>query len=393
MFWVFLKLGLTSFGGPVAHLGYFREAFVRRRCWLSDAQYSELVALCQILPGPASSQVGMGIGMSQAGYPGLLAAWLGFTLPSALMLILAAYGLAQVESVWLDGVIAGLKLVAVVVVAQALLGMYRSLVSGTRRLLIMFTAAGSMLLLGAVWSQLLVILLAGLAGRLWLGQQTKTAPHTPLTFRGVSSVHGYIWLAMLVLLLAGLPVLGMIYSDAAWRLMDGLVRAGALVFGGGHVVLPLLQNEVVATGLVQESQFLAGYGLAQAVPGPLFTLASYLGAAFADPAAGLPVALGFGLLATLAIFLPAFLLFVGVLPFWQQLQQRPGMHAALAGINAAVVGLLLAAWWNPVIISAVQGMADIGLLVVLAGLVWRGCPVWLLVLAGAAGGALLTLLA
>lgn len=319
VFWIFFKLGLTSFGGPVAHLGYFREAFVRRRQWLSDTQYSELVALCQILPGPASSQVGMGIGLSRAGYPGLLAAWLGFTLPSALFLIFAAYGLAQVDSQWLDGVIGGLKLVAVVVVAQALLGMYRSLVSGMRRHLIMLMAAVLMLASGAVWSQLLVIVLAGVAGHIWLGQQIRSAHPEPVHFAGVSPLQGYVWLAMLVLLQAGLPVLAMIYVDEVWRLLDGLVRAGALVFGGGHVVLPLLQNEVVATGLVQESQFLAGYGLAQAVPGPLFTLASYLGAAFADPAQGLGGAVGFGLLTTLAIFLPAFLLFVGVLPFWQKL--------------------------------------------------------------------------
>ncbi|WP_444543218.1 chromate efflux transporter [Marinobacterium zhoushanense] len=394
VFLIFLRLGLSSFGGPVAHLGYFRDAFVLRRRWLTDSQYADLVALCQLLPGPASSQVGMAIGLARAGYPGLLAAWLGFTLPSALLLILAAIGLAQYQSVWLMGLVAGLKLVAVVVVAQAVVGMRRALVTGPRLILIMLCSTATTLIIGGVWSQLLVILLGALAGRLWILPTGTAAQYEAegAVVRWLSPRHARCWLLAFVGGLFLLPLLSQLYPQGWLHLMDGLFRSGALVFGGGHVVLPLLQNEVVASGLVEESRFLAGYGLAQAVPGPLFTLASFLGAAFADPTLGWPAALGFGLLATLAIFLPAFLLLVGVLPFWHRLGQHPHMRTTLSGINAAVVGLLLAALWDPVILSAVQGPADLALLPILALMGWRRLPVGLIVAAGGAGGTLLTLL-
>lgn len=393
VFLVFLRLGLSSFGGPVAHLGYFREAFVQRRRWLSDSQYADLVALCQLLPGPASSQVGMAIGLARASYPGLLAAWLGFTLPSALLLILAALGLSHIDAAWLPGMVAGLKLVAVVVVAQAVIGMRKALVSGPRLVLIMLCSAAMMLFVGGVGSQLLVILIGALAGRLWLDQTDLATGHAAALNHAqwVSPRHARRWLLLFIAGLLLLPLLAQLYPQGWLRLVDGLYRSGALVFGGGHVVLPLLQNEVVASGLVSESRFLAGYGLAQAVPGPLFTLSSFLGAAYADPAQGWSAALGLGLLATLAIFLPAFLLLVGVLPFWQRLRAYPGMQPALAGINAAVVGLLLAALWDPVILGAVHGPADLLLVTVLAGLMQLKLPVVVLVLCGAVGGGLLSL--
>ncbi|MBV1788993.1 chromate efflux transporter [Marinobacterium sp. D7] len=389
VFLIFLRLGLSSFGGPVAHLGYFRETFVQRRCWLSDNQYADLVALCQLLPGPASSQVGMAIGLSHAGYPGLLAAWLGFTLPSALLLILAAVGLSHIDAAWLPGLVAGLKLVAVVVVAQAVIGMRKALVTGPRLVLIMLCCAALMLSVGGVGSQLLVILIGALAGRCWLNQKdAATGQEAALNHaQWITPRHARRWLLLFIAGLLLLPLLAQLYPQGWLRLVDGLYRSGALVFGGGHVVLPLLQNEVVASGLVEEGRFLAGYGLAQAVPGPLFTLSSFLGAAYADPALGWPAALSLGLLATLAIFLPAFLLLVGVLPFWQRLRAYPGMQPTLAGINAAVVGLLLAALWDPVILSAVHGAADLALLLILALMIWRRLPIGLIVLAGGAGGA------
>lgn len=393
LFLLFLRLGLTSFGGPVAHLGYFREAFVVRRRWMSDGQYADLVALCQLLPGPASSQVGMAIGLSRGGYPGLLAAWLGFTLPSTLVLIFAAIGLVHLQSPLLSGVVDGLKLVAVVVVAQAVLGMYRNLVNGPVQIGLMLFSALAMLLAGGVSSQLLVIALGGLVGRFWLQAakgDSRIAGYDECGW--INPVEGRWWLGMFVALLLVLPLTAQIYPEGWLRLVDGMYRSGALVFGGGHVVLPLLQNEVVATGLVEESRFLAGYGLAQAVPGPLFTLSSFLGAAFADPAQGWGWALGFGLLATVAIFLPAALLLLGVLPFWNKLRRQPGMSAALSGINASVVGLLLAALWNPVIVSAVHSVFDLGMVLLLALMLWRRLPIVLVVLAGGIGGASMTLL-
>jgi len=395
IFLIFLRLGLTSFGGPVAHLGYFREAFVQRRQWLSDTQYADLVALCQVLPGPASSQVGMALGLNRGGYPGLLAAWLGFTLPSALALMLAAVGLARLESDLIAGAVGGLKLVAVVIVAQAVIGMCRNLIRTRRQWLVMSASLLLMLSLSGVWSQLLVILLGALVGA--VGRGRGAAPSgdgsraSMLPGAGVTARQGRFWLLLFGAGLVLLPWLAQTEASGLAVLIDGLYRSGALVFGGGHVVLPLLQNEVVLQGLVDESRFLAGYGLAQAVPGPLFTLASYLGSASAVGSASVAVSLLVGLAATLAIFLPAFLLLVGVLPFWERLRAHPLIYAALGGINAAVVGLLAAALWNPVITSAVHGPADLLLVALLAGLMRLKLPVVALVLCGAGGGVLLSL--
>ncbi len=388
IFLIFLRLGLTSFGGPVAHLGYFRDTFVRQRSWLSERQYADLVALCQLLPGPASSKVGMALGLSQRGYPGLLAAWFGFTLPSALLLILAAAGLSVLAADWLSGAIGGLKVVAVVVVAQALLGMYRGLVRGWRARLLMLASAAIMLLWGGVWSQLLVIGGGALVGSLWLRHSAPQAPQTALFARWIGVRAARFWLLLFLGLLLLLPWLASSSGQPSMQLFDALYRSGALVFGGGHVVLPLLQHEVVATGMIDEGRFLAGYGLAQALPGPLFTLSAYIGAVEAAPA-GLGVMLVGGLLATLAIFLPAFLLLVGCLPYWERLCRQRGMFAALAGVNAVVVGLLLAALWNPVILSAIHGPREVGLMLLLALLIRRRLPVGIVVLTGAVGGVLL----
>lgn len=344
---IFLRLGCTSFGGPIAHLGYFRQAFVTRRQWLDEAAYAELVALCQLLPGPTSSQVGMALGLGRAGGWGLLAAWLGFTLPSALLLILLALGLAHVPGLADSGAVHGLKVFAVAVVAQAVWSMGRSLCPDTPRRLLALVAAGLALWLPGSAGQLLGLGLAALVGRLAL---TPTATPPTLVLRtGLSRRQGIVALLLFLLPLLLLPV---------WsHLAGGVYRAGALVFGGGHVVLPLLQAVVVPSGLVSDGQVMAGYGLAQAVPGPLFTFAAYLGALV--PAA-LPAWLN-GLLWTLLIFLPGALILLAALPFWQSLRQHPGWQRALTGLNAGVVGLLLAALYDPVWTGAIRGPLDVAL--------------------------------
>lgn len=383
---IFLRLGLTSFGGPVAHLGYFREEFVVRRGWLGERAYADLVALCQFLPGPASSQVGMAVGLSRAGYRGALAAWLGFTLPSALLLILFALGVTRWGEGLAPGVLQGLKVVAVAVVAQAVWGMARNLCPDPPRLSLMAAAACGALWLPGVWGQVGVIVLGGLAGRFWLRAEVAGEHEgLPLTLdRRV----GALWLSLFFLLLVLLPLLVTLWSHQALALFDAFYRAGSLVFGGGHVVLPLLQAEVVPTGWVDGDAFLAGYGAAQAVPGPLFTFAAFLGAAMQQA----PTAWLGGLLCLLAIFLPSFLLVAGALPFWEGLRRHPGIQSSLLGVNAAVVGLLLAALYDPVWTSAIRGPGDFALaLVALIALsVWK-LPPWLVVLACGLGGALLSL--
>lgn len=402
VFRVSLMLGLTSFGGPTAHLGYFREAYVARRRWVDERTYADLVALCQFLPGPASSQVGMGIGLMRAGYAGALAAWLGFTLPSALLLALLAIALPSADYAaagWLHG----LKLAAVAVVAHAALGMGRSLAPDKPRAAIAVAAALALLLAPTAGTQLAVIAAAGLAGWALLRRPPQAAgadrppgagqasPDAPAALP-VSRRAGLALLALFALLLVALPLVrGALpaaetgTSPSALALADSFYRAGSLVFGGGHVVLPLLQQEVVPTGWVEESRFLAGYGAAQAVPGPLFTFAAYLGAA-AGGWTGAAVALA-------AIFVPAFLLVAGTLPFWHVLRSRPGAQGALAGVNAAVVGILLAALYDPVWTDAVREPADFALALLLyAGLAIFRLPPWLIVLAAAGGGSLLPLL-
>ncbi|WP_448120430.1 chromate efflux transporter [Pseudomonas veronii] len=386
VFLIFLRLGLTSFGGPVAHLGYFRDEFVTRRRWLSERSYGDLVALCQFLPGPASSQVGIALGLSRAGYGGALAAWLGFTLPSAVVLILFALGIAQHSTALPPGALHGLKVVAVAVVAQAVWGMARNLCSDAARITVMLIAACVALLQTSEWGQVAVISAAALAGLL-LFKPTPPAAHDALPVT-LSRRAGAMWLSLFVLVLAGLPILAQLIPNQGLAMTDAFYRSGSLVFGGGHVVLPLLQAEVVPTGWVSNDVFLAGYGAAQAMPGPLFTFAAFLGASMSQAPSGW---LG-GLLCLLAIFAPSFLLVLGALPFWESLRRSPRTQAALAGVNAAVVGLLLAALYQPVWTSAIFSARDFGLALVglVALMVWK-LPPWLVVVGSGALGWLLSL--
>ena len=385
VFLIFLRLGLTSFGGPVAHLGYFREEFVARRGWLTEDAYADLVALCQFLPGPASSQVGLALGLRQAGWGGALAAWLGFTLPSALVMALLGLGLVAGQGLMPAGVLHGLKVAAVAVVAQAVWGMARSLCRGPARLLLMVLACALALLWPGVVGQVGAMLVAALAGLgLWGRAGAMPAPPSQGGLAaGVRPRTGALLLAAFAALLVLLPLAARAWPQGWLVLADAFYRAGALVFGGGHVVLPLLQAEVVATGWVAADDFLAGYGLAQAVPGPLFTFAAFLGAAAGHGAGGW---LG-AAVCLVAIFVPAFLLVAGALPFWDRLRHNARARAALAGVNAAVVGLLLAALYHPVWTSAIHAPADLALaLAAFAALVWARVPPWLVVpLCGAAG--------
>jgi chromate transporter len=377
------RLGLTSFGGPVAHLGYFRAEYVLRRQWIDEAHYADLVALCQFLPGPASSQVGMAIGILRAGPLGAAAAWLGFTLPSAVALIAFAYGLRAIgvgEAEWLHG----LKVVAVAVVAQAVWGMARSLAPDRPRASLAVVAAVGALASRTALAQVLAIATAGLVGWLWL---PSTESPTPTRMRvPIGRALAIASLALFGALLVGLPIAREVTASHAVAVFDSFYRAGSLVFGGGHVVLPLLQAEVVPPGWVTNEEFVAGYGAAQAVPGPLFTFAAYLGAAMHQAPNGW---VG-GVWALFAVFLPSFLLVVGALPFWELLRRRAGVQGALRGINAAVVGLLLAALYDPVWSSAIRGRTDFALALVAFGLLalWR-VPPWLVVVLSAAGGALI----
>jgi len=388
VFIVFLRLGLTSFGGPVAHIGYFREEFVARRRWLSEAAYGDLVGLCQFLPGPASSQVGIAIGQSRAGYGGAAAAWFGFTLPSALLMVAIAIGLNASSGFSFDpGVLRGLKAVAVAVVAQAVWGMGRSFCTDFPRLCIMVVSCLCMLLMSWAQTQLLIIAMAGLAGLLLLSAPGPTQrDELPVA---VKPHAGGILLLLFCVLLALLPLTAAV-AGADWlSISDSFYRAGALVFGGGHVVLPLLQAEVVPPGWIDNDSFLAGYGAAQAMPGPLFTFAAYLGAAMQFGPGGWTG----GLLALVLIFLPAFLLVLGALPFWEILRSNLKARSALAGVNAGVVGLLLAALYDPVWISAILTPYDflLATLALFALLRWQLAP-WLVVVLSGTGGLLLNTL-
>ncbi|WP_245237525.1 chromate efflux transporter, partial [Paenibacillus ihuae] len=330
------KLGFTSFGGPVAHLGYFHNEYIRRRKWMDERSYADLVALCQFLPGPASSQVGIGIGVVRAGLLGGLVAWLGFTLPSVIALVAFAF-LLQGYDIGSAGWIHGLKIVAVAIVAHAILGMGQKLTPDRDRVTIAVIGAAITLSWQTAFSQVLIIVAAGIAG-LWLYRK-KAAEATPDLQIPISRTLGVVCLVVFFVLLAGLPLLRGA-GEAGWLAMfDSFYRSGSLVFGGGHVVLPLLEREVVPTGWVSQEDFLAGYGATQAVPGPLFTFAAYLGT-MSGGIIGAAVAI-FG------IFLPAFLLVIGALPFWNGLRNSPKIQGALVGINAAVVGILLAAWYDP----------------------------------------------
>ena len=387
IFLIFLRLGLTSFGGPVAHIGYFREEFVLRRRWLSDATYGDLVALCQFAPGPASSQVGMGIGMSLGGLAGAFAAWLGFTMPSAIVLAALGLGLSAADLAATGPVIWGLKLVAVGVVAHALVGMARSLCPDVPRAILALIAAALMIAINSVGMQAIVIIGGAIAGFLLLrGDHGKVEGSLGA---GLSPKGAICALGLFGLLLIGLPLLTNIVPSPWLAVFDGFYRSGALVFGGGHVVLPLLQEAVVAPGWVDLDVFLAGYGATQAVPGPIFTFAAYLGAVLQNGAGGIWGAS----VALIAIFLPAFLLVIGLLPFWDRVRHMPKMRAGLAGINAAVVGLLASVLYDPIWTGTIHDVKDV-VIVALAFVVlqWRVIPVWALVLAGGAGGAVMGVL-
>jgi chromate transporter len=386
VFLIFLRLGLTSFGGPVAHLGYFRDEFVIRRKWLTENSYADLIALCQFLPGPASSQVGIAIGLSRAGYTGALAAWAGFTLPSAIALILFAIGVTSYGDIIPLGVLHGLKIAAVAVVAQAVWGMGKNICTDVARVSIMALAACFVLLVPSALAQVSVIAIAAIIGILWFKPE-KVMAHDPLPII-VRRRTGVVWLFLFFSLLIGLPLLTALYPSQTLSMVDTFFRAGSLVFGGGHVVLPLLQAEIVPAGWISNDTFLAGYGATQAVPGPLFTFAAFLGGSMNQAPSGW---LG-GMICLLAIFAPSFLLVMGVLPFWETLRQNLRTRAALSGINAAVVGLLLAALYQPVWTSAIFEAKDFGLaLIALIALMFWRLPAWLVVISCGAAGWLLTL--
>ncbi len=385
VFWIFLRLGLTSFGGPIAHLGYFRDEFVTRRRWLSEQSYADLIALCQFLPGPASSQVGLALGLSRAGFAGALAAWCGFTLPSAVALILFALGVSAWGDVLPAGALHGLKVVAVAVVAQAVWGMGQKLCTDTARVTLAVVAACIVALWPTAWGQVAVIAAAAAVG-LWLFKPAESEAHEAIPV-AVNRRLGALLLLVFFVLLAGLPILAQAWPNQALAITDAFYRAGSLVFGGGHVVLPLLQAEVAPPGWVANDTFLAGYGAAQAVPGPLFTFAAFLGASMSAAPSGW----GGGLICLAAIYAPSFLLVAGALPFWERLRRHVGARGALAGVNAAVVGLLLAALYQPVWTSAVLRAEDFGLaaLAFVALKFWR-LPPWLVVLASGLAGWLLS---
>ena len=370
------RLGLTSFGGPVAHLGYFHEEYVRRRKWMDEKSYADLVALCQFLPGPASSQVGMGIGIMRAGVLGGIVSFIGFTLPSVIALILFAIilqGLDMADAGWIHG----LKIVAVAVVAHAILGMAKKLTPDLKRKAIALLALVVILLWQTAFSQIGVILLSAFIGFL-LFKQHKPDDEARIDFP-ISRRLAVICLVIFFGLLFLLPFLRELTSLEWIALFDSFYRSGSLVFGGGHVVLPLLEREFVPTGWLTEEAFLAGYGAAQAVPGPLFTFAAYIGAVIEGWQGGL--------LATFAIFLPAFLLILGTLPFWDSLRRNPKIKGALMGVNAAVVGILIAAFYHPIWTSSILAPLDFAFASVLFSmLVFWKLPPWIVVMTGAVGG-------
>lgn len=370
-----LKLGCTSFGGPIAHLSYFHDEYVTKKKWISAHAYADLVALCQFLPGPASSQVGMAIGLSRAGIFGAIVSWIGFTLPSALILILFGLGLSHLDisnhKHWLHG----LKVVAVAVVAQAILGMGKKLCPDKERITITILTSVLLLFINSALLQILVLLVSGIFGIYFL-KPNEELPHEPI-HKG-NKLIGFLFISFFLLLLLLLPVLRQVFNSTEIQYFDSFYRAGALVFGGGHVVLPLLQAEVVPTGWVKNDLFMAGYGFSNAIPGPLFAFSSFLGAVSSVAPNGL---LG-AILCLVAAFLPSFLLVVGVLPFWEQLRTNQVIRKAMLGINASVVGILLAALYTPVWTSTVFSPKDFALVIVGFLLLefWK-LPSWLVVIA------------
>lgn len=379
LFLISTRLGFTSFGGPVAHLGYFHEEYVRKRKWLDEKNYADLVALCQFLPGPASSQVGIGIGVLRAGTLGGIISFLGFTLPSVLALIIFAL-ILQSFDVGNAGWLNGLKIVAVAVVAHAIIGMAKNLAPDLQRKAIVLFALTITLIWQSAVSQVAVIILAAITGFLLFKKQPAEEEKS-FSFP-ISKKLGTVCLILFFTLLAVLPILREITSASWIAMFDSFYRSGSLVFGGGHVVLPLLEREFVPTGWISEEAFLAGYGAAQAVPGPLFTFAAYIGAVINGWQGGM--------LATFAIFLPAFLLILGTLPFWNQLRKNPAMKSALLGVNAAVVGILISAFYYPIWTSSIGEPIDFAFAAILFSmLVYWKLPPWLVVLTGAIGGTVL----
>ncbi|RED38304.1 chromate transporter [Rhodopseudomonas thermotolerans] len=377
---VFFKLGLTCFGGPIAHLGYFRDEFVVRRRWTDEQAYADLVGLCQFLPGPASSQVGFAIGLMRAGTLGALAAWAGFTLPSAAALVLFAYGAAALDGPIGTGLLHGLKLTAVAIVAQAVWGMSRQLCPDRERTTIAVAAALIVLLSGVPAAQLGAIAIGAIAGLVWC--RSGAAPRFGEVGARVSRTVGIAALFGFATLLVGLPLLAQLAGSPIVATFDAFYRSGALVFGGGHVVLPLLRDAFVGPGWISDDAFLAGYGAAQAVPGPLFSFAAYLGA-IAAPSQGLTGAV----IGLVGIFLPGFLILLGVLPFWHGLRHYPAAQAMMRGVNATVVGLLGAALYDPVWTSTIHGTADVAIALTGFALltIWRAPPLLIVAFSAAAG--------
>ncbi|MEK4759962.1 chromate transporter [Viridibacillus sp. FSL E2-0187] len=373
------KLGFTSFGGPVAHLGYFHDEYIRRRKWMDEKSYADLVTLCQFLPGPASSQVGIGIGVMRAGVLGGIISFIGFTLPSVIVLILFALVL-QGSDIADAGWIHGLKIVAVAVVAHAILGMAQKLAPDLKRkALVLFALAGTLLWQSA-FNQVGIIVLSAIIGFILYKQHTEI--EEAKTYFPISRSVGVLCLTLFFGLLIFLPILREVTSLSWIEMFDSFYRSGSLVFGGGHVILPLLENEFVPTGWVSEETFLAGYGATQAVPGPLFTFAAYLGTVMNGWQGGV--------LATIAIFLPAFLLILGTLPFWDSLRRNPKIKGALMGVNAAVVGILIAALYHPIWTSSILAPLDFAFAAILFSmLVYWKLPPWIVVLTGAIGGVII----
>lgn len=380
----FLKLGLTSFGGPIAHLGYFREEFVVRRRWLDEQAYADLVAICQFVPGPASSQVGFAIGLMRAGYLGAIAAWAAFTLPSAAALVLFAQGLGSLNTPVGAGVLHGLKIVAVAIVAQAIWGMARTLCPDRQRASIAVVATLIVVFSASALGQIAAIVFGAVCGMVFCRAESVAAAPSRLN-TSVSRPMGIVAIALFFTLVAILPMLSRSTASDTVSLFDAFFRAGALVFGGGHVVLPLLRDGFVGSGLVANDAFLAGYGAAQAVPGPLFTFSAYLGAVAET---SLPV-LAAVACALLGIFLPGMLILIGVLPFWRRLQHSSGARRSMAGVNAAVVGLLIAAFYDPVWTTTVSSGLDFGIALIGFALltIWR-TPPWAVVMVTAVAGAI-----
>lgn len=380
-----MKLGLTSFGGPVAHIGYFRDTYVRRKQWLDEQAFADLTAMCQFLPGPASSQLGMAIAWRRAGWAGALSAWVGFTLPSAIVMVAFAYGFPMM-SASANGAIHGLKLAAVAVVAHAVWNMARTLAPDAARAVLALLAAAVCLVLPGTAGQLIALAAGGAAGWMGLRKRPDGTP-SPAGKKSVSRTRRFppsLWLLVLfAVLLALLPMVAYATGNPYAKLADIGYRAGSLVFGGGHVVLPMLEHESVRSGLLGQEEFVAGYGAAQAVPGPLFTFAAYVGAASSGGWDGMLRAA----VMLISIFLPSFLLVAGVLPFWDRLRANQAAQAALAGINAAVVGMLLAALYDPVWTSAVHHGGDLAVAIAaFACLSYRRIPPLAIVAACAAAG-------